>query len=129
MKQFLCSLFKAILPRRFYASHCTQSYVGWVELELDRKTKFVEFEPNGEALWENVQRTIRDFLLNEFQTGALAGNKPELAFFVRCDRTTMTQEDIDNGRLICVVGIAPVKPAEFVIIRIGQWTRRTEPDP
>jgi phage tail sheath protein FI len=129
MKQFLCSVLRVLLPRRFYVSHCTQNYVGWVELELDRKTKFVEFEPNGEALWGNVRRTIRDFLLNEFQTGALTGNKPELAFFVRCDRTTMTQEDIDNGRLICVIGIAPVKPAEFVIIRIGQWTRRTKPDP
>ena len=50
------------------------------------------------------------------------GTKPEEAFFVRCDRTTMTQNDLDNGRLICLIGIAPVKPAEFVIFRIGQWT-------
>jgi phage tail sheath protein FI len=129
MKQFLCSLLRVILPRRFYVSHCTQNYVTGIELELDRRTKFVEFEPNGEALWRNVRRTIEEFLLNEFQNGALAGDKPEQAFFVRCDRTTMTQEDLDNGRLICVIGLAPVKPAEFVIIRIGQWTRRTEPDP
>jgi phage tail sheath protein FI len=52
----------------------------------------------------------------------LLGAKPEDAFFVRCDRTTMTQNDLDNGRLICLVGISPVKPAEFVIFRIGQWT-------
>ncbi len=103
--------------------------MSWLQQELDRKTKFVEFEPNGEALWENVRRAITDFLLNQFQQGALVGDKPEQAFFVRCDRTTMTQEDLDNGRLICVIGVAPLRPAEFVIIRIGQWTRRTEPDP
>ena len=51
----------------------------------------------------------------------LQGATKEEAFFVRCDRTTMTQDDIDNGRLICMIGIAPVKPAEFVIFRIGQW--------
>lgn len=129
MKQLLCSILRPFLPRRFFVSHCKENYVAGIERELDRKTKFVEFEPNGEALWENVRRTIADFLLNEFQIGALAGDKPERAFFVKCDRTTMTQEDIDNGRLICVIGIAPVKPAEFVIIRIGQWTRGTEPDP
>jgi len=54
--------------------------------------------------------------------GALLGDKPEQAYFVRCDRTTMTQNDLDNGRMICLVGVAPVKPAEFVIFRIGQWT-------
>lgn len=50
------------------------------------------------------------------------GAKPEEAYFVRCDRTTMTQNDIDNGRLICLIGVAAVRPAEFVIFRIGQWT-------
>jgi phage tail sheath protein FI len=50
------------------------------------------------------------------------GTKPEEAFFVKCDRTTMTQSDLDNGRLVCLIGIAPIRPAEFVIIRIGQWT-------
>jgi phage tail sheath protein FI len=50
------------------------------------------------------------------------GNKPEMAFFVRCDRSTMSQNDLDNGRLICLIGVAPVRPAEFVIVRIGQWT-------
>ena len=54
--------------------------------------------------------------------GGLLGAKPEDAFFVRCDRTTMTQDDIDNGRLVCLIGVAPVRPAEFVIFRIGQWT-------
>ena len=52
----------------------------------------------------------------------LLGDKPEKAYFVRCDRTTMTQNDLDNGRLVCLIGLCPVKPAEFVIFRIGQWT-------
>jgi phage tail sheath protein FI len=58
----------------------------------------------------------------EWRNGGLPGQKPEDAFFVRCGRTTMTQSDLDNGRLICLIGVAPVKPAEFVIFRIGQWT-------
>ena len=77
------------------------------------------------ALWANVRRTIEDFLLNEWQSGALLGDKPEKAFFVKCDRSTMTQNDLDNGRLICLIGVAPLKPAEFVIFRIGQWTAST----
>ena len=65
---------------------------------------------------------VEDFLLVLWRQGALLGDKPEDAFFVRCDRTTMTQNDIDNGRMICLVGLAPTKPAEFVIFQIGQWT-------
>ena len=80
------------------------------------------FEPNGEGLWANVRRTIEDFLLNEWQNGALLGDKPDKAYFVKCDRTTMTQNDLDNGRLVCLIGVAALKPAEFVIFRIGQWT-------
>ena len=57
-----------------------------------------------------------------FLNGALKGSKPEEAYFVRCDRTTMTQNDIDNGRIIVVVGFAPVQPAEFVVIRIALMT-------
>jgi phage tail sheath protein FI len=80
------------------------------------------FEPNSERLWANVRRTVEDFLLNEFQMGAFLGDKPEQSYFVKCDRTTMTQNDIDNGRLVCLVGVVAVKPAEFVIFRVGQWT-------
>ena len=69
-----------------------------------------------------MRRTVENFLLNEWQRGSLLGTKPEQAYFVRCDRSTMTQNDLDNGRLVCLVGVAPVRPAEFVIIRIGQWT-------
>ncbi|MEO8448322.1 MAG: phage tail sheath C-terminal domain-containing protein [Gemmatimonadota bacterium] len=97
-------------------------YFAYLEQSIDRGTQWVVFEPNGENLWANVRRTIEDFLLNEWQSGAILGNKPDNAFFVRCDRTTMTQDDLDNGRLVCVIGVAPLKPAEFVIFRIGQWT-------
>jgi phage tail sheath protein FI len=97
-------------------------YFAYLERSIDKGTQWAVFEPNGEQLWANVRRTIEDFLLNEWQGGALLGDKPEKAFFVRCDRSTMTQNDLDNGRLICLIGVAPLKPAEFVIFRIGQWT-------
>jgi len=97
-------------------------YFAYLERSIDKGTQWAVFEPNGDALWANVRRSVEDFLLNEWQGGALLGDKPEKAFFVRCDRTTMTQNDLDNGRLICLVGVAPLKPAEFVIFRIGQWT-------
>jgi len=97
-------------------------YFAYLERSIDRGTQWAVFEPNGENLWANVRRTIETFLLNEFQMGALLGDRPEKAFFVRCDRTTMTQNDLDNGRLVCLIGVAPLRPAEFVIFRIGQWT-------
>jgi phage tail sheath protein FI len=97
-------------------------YFAYLERSIDRGTQWAVFEPNGERLWANVRRTVEDFLLNEWQMGALLGDKPDKAYFVRCDRSTMTQNDIDNGRLVCLIGVAAIKPAEFVIFRIGQWT-------
>ncbi len=97
-------------------------YFIYLERSIDRGTQWAVFEPNGEALWANVRRTIEDFLFNEWQMGALLGDKPEKAYFVKCDRSTMTQNDLDNGRLVCLIGVAPLRPAEFVIFRIGQWT-------
>ncbi len=97
-------------------------YFAYVERSIDKGTQWAVFEPNGEQLWANVRRTIEDFLLNEWQAGALLGDKPDKAYFVKCDRSTMSQNDLDNGRLICLVGLAPLRPAEFVIFRIGQWT-------
>ena len=102
----------------------------FIEDSIDRGLQWVVFEPNAEALWARVRRSITQF--PDAPSGATARSKApsvEEAFFVKCDRTTMTQTDIDNGRLICVVGVAPVKPAEFVIVRIGLWTaarRRAE---
>ncbi|HEV2762051.1 MAG TPA: phage tail sheath subtilisin-like domain-containing protein, partial [Pyrinomonadaceae bacterium] len=97
-------------------------YFAYLEHSIDRGTQWAVFENNNDALWANIRRTVEDFLFNEWRSGALLGTKPEEAFFVRCDRSTMTQNDLDNGRLICLVGVAVVKPAEFVIFRIGQWT-------
>lgn len=97
-------------------------YFAYLERSIERGTQWAVFESNGDALWANVRRTIEDFLVSEWKSGALLGREPKEAFFVRCDRTTMTQTDLDNGRLVCLIGVAVVKPAEFVIFRIGQWT-------
>ncbi len=105
--------FKYVSVRRYFA---------YLERSIDRGTQWAVFENNDEPLWANVKRTIEDFLFTEWKRGGLMGPKPEEAYFVRCDRSTMTQNDIDNGRLVCLIGVAPVKPAEFVIFRIGQWT-------
>jgi hypothetical protein len=94
----------------------------FIEASLDQGLQWVVFEPNAEPLWARVKRSVSNFLTLVWRNGALEGTKPEEAFFVKCDRTTMTQTDIDEGRLICLVGVAPVKPAEFVIVRIGLWT-------
>jgi phage tail sheath protein FI len=97
-------------------------YFAYLERSIDKGTHWAVFEPNGAALWASVRRAIEGFLLNEFRSGALLGAKPEQAYFVKCDRSTITQDDLDNGRLIVLIGVAPLKPAEFVIFRIGQWT-------
>jgi phage tail sheath protein FI len=95
----------------------------FIEESIDEGTQWVVFEPNDEQLWARVRQSIRNFLLLVWRSGALEGEVEERAFFVACDRTTMTQADIDAGRLICVIGVAPVKPAEFVIFRIQQMTK------
>ena len=97
-------------------------YFIYLEHSIDRATQWAVFEPNGEALWANIRETVSAFLYNEWFSGALLGSKPEEAFFVRCDRSTMTQSNLDNGQLICLIGVAALKPAEFVIFRIGQKT-------
>ena len=94
----------------------------YVEESIKANTNWVVFEPNSSVLWSRVTRTIETFLATCWRDGALAGSTPSEAFFVECGPTTMTQDDIDNGRLICKIGIAPVKPAEFVIFRITQKT-------
>jgi len=98
----------------------------FLEQSIKNGSNWVVFEPNDERLWARVQRTIYSFLLGVWRGGALMGGTPDEAFFVRVDRTTMTQDDIDNGRLICVIGVSPVKPAEFVIFRITQKTADSE---
>jgi phage tail sheath protein FI len=94
----------------------------FVEKSIERGTQFAVFEPNDANLWATVKRSLTNFLTSVWRDGALLGASPEDAFFVEVGPTTMTQDDIDNGRLIVLVGIAPVKPAEFVIFRISQKT-------
>lgn len=100
----------------------------YLEHSIARSTQWAVFEPNAEPLWTSVRESIADFLLTQWHAGAFAGARPEQAFFVRCDLTTMTQDDLDNGRLICLVGVAPLRPAEFVILRVGQWTADAQRD-
>jgi phage tail sheath protein FI len=92
----------------------------FIEKSIQRSTQSFVFEPNSETLWSRVIATITIFLSQLRKNGALMGKTDEEAFFVKCDRTTMTQDDIDNGRLIVIVGFAPVQTAEFVIFRIAQ---------
>jgi phage tail sheath protein FI len=98
----------------------------FLEESIDKGTKWVVSEPN-EATWAKVRQSITSFLQRVWRDGALAGITAEEAFFVRCDRTTMTQDDIENGRLICYIGVAPVKPADSVIFRISQKTLEAAP--
>ena len=94
----------------------------YLERSIEKSTQWAVFEPNGQALWANIRSTVEDFLFNEWRNGRLLGATPKEGYFVRCDRSTMTQNDLDNGRLVCLVGVAPLRPAEFVIFRIGQKT-------
>lgn len=97
-------------------------YFLYLERSIEKSTQWAVFEPNGEALWANIRSSVEDFLFTEWRNGRLLGGTPKEAYFVRCDRSTMTQNDIDNGRMVCLVGVAALKPAEFVIFRIGQKT-------
>lgn len=93
-------------------------FFNYLQASIDRGTPWAESTPNGEILWANIQQLISDFLFNEWRKGSLVGNKVEEAFFVRCDRSTMTQLDIDNQRVVCLVGVAVIKPAEFMVFRV-----------
>lgn len=94
----------------------------FLEASIDRGTQWVVFEPNDPDTWSRLNDSVSAFLQTQWREGALFGRQPEEAFFVRCDETTMTADDILNGRLICHIGVAIVRPAEFVIFRIEQIT-------
>jgi phage tail sheath protein FI len=94
----------------------------FLQTSIERGLRWAVVEPNGEQLWATIRKTVTVFLADQWRAGSLQGHSPPQAFFVRCDRTTMTQNDLDNGRLVCEIGVAVVRPAEFVIFRIGQWT-------
>lgn len=91
-----------------------------VETSIERATQWVVFEPNDQRLWKRVQRTITSFLMLVWRNGALMGDSADKAFYVKCDAETNPTEVVDAGQLVVEVGLAPVKPAEFVIFRIGQ---------
>lgn len=95
----------------------------FLEESIRANTGWVVFEPNDEGLWSRVRGTISLFLETQRRVGALAGSTPEQAYYVDVGPNTMTQDDILNGRLICEIGVAPVRPAEFVIFRITQITQ------
>ena len=97
-----------------------------IEESIGGGTRWTVFEPNDERTWKSVERDIRAFLTLLWRDGALKGETPEQAFFVKCDAETNPPEVIDAGRLITEIGIAPVKPAEFIIFRIGQWAGGAE---
>jgi hypothetical protein len=95
----------------------------YIEESIRVGTQWVVFEPNNESLWALVRQAVTNFLDTVWRTGALEGTRQEQAFYVRCDRSTMSEDDISNGRLVVEIGIAPTKPAEFVIFRFRQKTR------
>ncbi len=117
---------------RVYGARCITSLTEWkyvnvrrlfifLEASLDQGLQWAVFEPNDQRLWNQLIQSVSAFLTSIWRQGGLMGAKAEEAFFVKCGYDTMSQDDIDNGRLIMLVGVAPVFPAEFVIVRIGQW--------
>ena len=92
----------------------------FIEESLFRGTKFAVFEPNDEPLWAQLRLNIGSFMQDLFRQGAFQGRSPREAYLVKCDKETTTQSDINNGRVNILVAFAPLKPAEFVFIRIQQ---------
>lgn len=97
-------------------------YFNYLEESVLIGTQWVVFEPNDHALWARIRRNVSAFLVNEWRSGALFGQRPEEAFYVKCDDETNPRESVDVGRVVCEIGIAPVKPAEFVIFRLSQFS-------
>ena len=97
----------------------------FLEESLYRGTQWVVFEPNDEPLWAQIRLNVGAFMNNLFRQGAFAGTTPREAYFVKCDAETTTQDDVNLGIVNIVVGFAPLKPAEFVVIRIQQMAGQT----
>jgi phage tail sheath protein FI len=97
----------------------------YLEESILTSTNWAVFEPNDQALWAKLRRTISAFLVNEWRKGALFGLTPDEAFYVKCDDETNPTEGIDAGEVVCEIGVAPVKPAEFVIFRLSQYSGGT----
>ncbi|MFF0746846.1 phage tail sheath family protein [Streptomyces sp. NPDC004111] len=97
-------------------------YFNYLEESILIGTQWVVFEPNDHNLWARIRRNISAFLVNEWRSGALFGQSPAEAYYVKCDEETNPPESVDVGRVVCEIGIAPVKPAEFVIFRLAQFS-------
>ena len=98
----------------------------YIEESLYRGLKWVVFEPNDEPLWAQIRLNAGAFMHNLFRQGAFAGKTPREAYFVKCDRETTTQNDVNLGIVNILVGFAPLKPAEFVIIKLQQMAGQIE---
>ncbi len=94
----------------------------FIQESIERGTQWAVFEPNDEPLWANIRLNVGAFLNQLFCQGAFQGNAPAKAYFVKCDRATMSADDVANGRLIFEVGFAPLKPAEFVVLKFAIQT-------
>ena len=125
-----------ILGARFLVSATDEqwSYVGvrreviFVEQSIALGTAWAQFEPNGPTLWGRLQNSVSGFLTRQFQQGAFQGITPGEGYWVKCGPATMTQADLDNGVVNIVVGFAPLRPAEFVVIAIAQMAGPPPPD-
>jgi phage tail sheath protein FI len=104
--------FKYISTRRLF---------NFVRESIDEGTQWVVFEPNEPGLWARITRNVTAFLTNVWRAGALFGATPQEAFYVKCDAETNPPELRDLGQVVTEIGIAVVKPAEFVIFRLSQW--------
>jgi phage tail sheath protein FI len=111
---------------RTLSSDPTKKYVNvcrlmiYLEQSTKKGTAWAAFEPNNEAMWAKVKTATENFLMQTWRNGMLIGASQQEAYFVKCDWTTMTQNDLNNGKINVLVGVAPVKPAEFIILRISQ---------
>jgi hypothetical protein len=91
-----------------------------IEESIAQSTRWIVFEPNDQSLWKSIRRDIGAFLTRLWRDGALMGATPDEAFFVKCDAETNPPDVIDAGQVVTLIGVAPVKPAEFIIFRISQ---------
>ena len=98
----------------------------FIEESLYRGTQWVVFEPNDEPLWGQIRLNVGTFMQDLFRQGAFQGQSPREAYFVKCDKETTTQSDINKGIVNILVGFAPLRPAEFVVIKIQQMAGQTE---
>jgi phage tail sheath protein FI len=97
-------------------------FTQYIEQSLSQGVRWAVFENNNSALWARVKNSMNNFLMNQWLRCSLQGKKKQEAYFVKCDSSTMSQNDLDNGRLVALVGFAPVLPAEFVVIQIAIQT-------